>query len=360
MVNLINIVKEFEVDSYVENVQLYGCGHINVTYLVTMKGGLNYILQKINNSIFKDVDGLMKNIVGITEFIKEQKLKQGLNCDRCMLVVKTKNGDNYFKCGNDCYRMYTFVSNALSIESTPTPAQLQLSGKGFGAFQRQLAKYPVQTLTETIPNFHNTKDRFDKFLMAISQNKSGRAESVQEEIDFFINRRHYASKIVDMLESGEMPYRVTHNDTKLNNLLIDNDSESVVAVIDLDTVMQGCILYDFGDSIRSGANLGAEDEQDLSKVGFSLELYEAFTKGFVGEVKSALTQVEIDNLAFGAILMTYECGMRFLTDHIDGDTYFKIHRPNHNLDRTRTQIKMVEQMEVLLPNMIKVVQKYAV
>ncbi|MEG1608663.1 MAG: aminoglycoside phosphotransferase family protein [Clostridia bacterium] len=359
MNNFEQIVQKFDIDGKLLTAENYGCGHINATYLLTMQDNTNFILQKINDNIFKDVDGLMNNIVGITEYIRSNKLKSGQSADNCMLVVKAKNGKNYVEFENGYYRIYTFVKDALSIETTPTPAQLELSGKGFGSFQKELDGYPVETLVETIPNFHNTKDRLRKFELAIKENKSGRAEDVAKEIEFFVARKDYASKIVDMLASGKMTARVTHNDTKLNNLLIDMSTNSVVAVIDLDTVMQGCILYDFGDSIRSGANIGAEDEPNLDKVGFSLELFDAFAKGFVGAVKEKLTQVEIEYMAFGAILMTYECGMRFLSDHIDGDTYFKIHRPNHNLDRARTQIKMVEDMEKLLPKMNEVVKKYA-
>lgn len=353
------IVQKFDVCEKLVSTENYGCGHINSTYLLTMQDKTNYILQKINNNIFKDVDGLMNNIVGVTEHIKANRQKNGLSVDNCMLVIKAKDGKNYVEYDNGFYRLYTFVKDALSIETTPTPSQLQLSGKGFGGFQKELDGYAVGTLVETIPNFHNTLDRLKKFERAVEQNKSGRAASVQKEIDFFLSRKDYAGKIVDMLDSGKMPSRVTHNDTKLNNLLINTTTNTIVAVIDLDTVMQGCILYDFGDSIRSGANMGAEDEPNIDKVGFSIELFEAFAKGFVGEVKEKLTQIEVDNLAFGAILMTYECGMRFLTDHIDGDTYFKIHRPNHNLDRCRTQIKMVEDMEKVLPKMNEIVKKYS-
>lgn len=359
MENFEKIVKNFKINGQLKSAVPYGCGHINATYLVTMQDNTNYILQKINNNIFKDVDGLMNNIFLITEFIRDNKVVAGLSTERCMLVVKTTGNKNYFEYDGGFYRVYTFVKDALSIETTPTEAQLELSGKGFGGFQKELDGFDTTRLAETIPNFHNTLDRLEKFEAAVSRNTSSRAKSVQKEIDFFLSRRDYASKIVTMLGNKTMPSRVTHNDTKLNNLLIDTRINEIVAVIDLDTVMKGCILYDFGDSIRSGANLGAEDEPNLDKVGFSIKLFEAFAKGFIGEVKEKLTDAEVEYLAFGAILMTYECGMRFLTDHIDGDVYFKIHRENHNLDRARTQIKMVEDMEKLLPQMNAIVKKYA-
>lgn len=216
--------------------------------------------------------------------------------------------------------------------------------------------FNADKLHETIKDFHNTRVRYDNFLKAIEENRAGRRESVAEEIRFFVERKEYCGKIVDMLGNGEMPIRVTHNDTKLNNVLINIEEMKASTVIDLDTVMPGSIVYDFGDSIRSGANTGAEDEKELEKVSFSLELFESYVKGFLKEVGERLTESEKENLAFGAILMTYECGMRFLTDHLNGDLYFKIHRENHNLDRAKTQMKMVTEMEGLLGRMKEIVK----
>ncbi|NLT18773.1 MAG: phosphotransferase, partial [Clostridiales bacterium] len=204
--------------------------------------------------------------------------------------------------------------------------------------------------------FHNTRVRYENFLKAIEENKAGRRESVGDEIRFFMERKEYCGKIVDMLSNGQMPLRVTHNDTKLNNVLINIEEMKASTVIDLDTVMPGSIVYDFGDSIRSGANTGAEDEKDLDKVRFSLELFESYVKGFLKEVGERLTESEKENLAFGAIIMTYECGMRFLTDHLNGDVYFRIHRENHNLDRARTQMKMVTEMEGQFERMKEIVK----
>ena len=212
---------------------------------------------------------------------------------------------------------------------------------------------------DSIPDFHNTAVRFKKFVAAVENDVCGRRASVQKEIDFVTDRQRYCDRVVGALDRGELPYRVTHNDTKVNNVLIDVVNMRPVTVIDLDTVMRGSILYDFGDGVRSGASTGAEDERDLTKVNFSKELYAAYAKGFVGEVGGRLTEAEIGMLHFGAILMTYECGMRFLTDYLEGDTYFKTHREGQNLDRARTQFKMVQDMEAEEEFMRETVMKYA-
>ncbi|HOB64063.1 MAG TPA: phosphotransferase, partial [Clostridia bacterium] len=235
-----------------------------------------------------------------------------------------------------------------------------LCGKGYGNFQKLLDGYPADSLSESIPRFHDTNDRFKKFVAALKADPMGRVKEVSAEIDFFLSRKGYCKKITSLIASGDMPLRVTHNDTKLNNVLIDLGRDEFAAVIDLDTVMPGSIVYDFGDGIRSGANTGAEDERDLSLVNFNMEMYKAYTRGFMEEVAPVLAPSEIENMAFGALLMTFECGMRFLTDHIEGDKYFRIHREGHNLDRARTQIKMVTEMENKINDMNEIVRYYAV
>jgi hypothetical protein len=228
----------------------------------------------------------------------------------------------------------------------------------FGNFAKLLAEFDATKLYESIPDFHNTEKRYENFINAVKTDKMGRAKEVQKEIDFVVDRKDYCGRIVNLLKSGKMPLKVTHNDTKLNNVMLDEKTGEPVAVIDLDTIMQGSICYDFGDSIRFGCNHADEGERDLSKVNFDIELFEAYTKGYLSALGESITQIEKENLAFGAILMTYECGMRFLTDYLEGDVYFRIKHPSHNIDRTRMQFKLVSDMEKLLPEMNEIVMKY--
>ncbi|MDR2266188.1 MAG: aminoglycoside phosphotransferase family protein [Christensenellaceae bacterium] len=327
----------------------YGNGHINSTHKIEVELDDNstaaYIMQRINENVFKDIDGLMSNIAAVVAHIEKKTLENGGDDSQCLKLIKTKNGSNYYADETGAYRCYNFITAGVSIESTPTNEQLFISGKGFGCFQRHLDDFSVNCLKETIPNFHNTPSRFNALLEAIELNLAGRRDSVRDEIDFFLNQSSYVSIIVDKIANGLIPSRVTHNDTKLNNVLIDIVNNKPVTVIDLDTVMSGSIIYDFGDAIRSGANLASEDERDLSLVKFSLDAYKAFARGFMPEVVSILEPTEFEYMHFGPIVMTLECGMRFLTDHLNGDKYFRIHRKNHNLDRARTQIKLLEDMK---------------
>ena len=357
------IVKNFAIDGSLKSIVNYGEGHINETYLLTVDNlgqEVNYILQKINNSLFKDVDALMQNIKGVTEFARQEIIKQGGDPEReTLTVIPAVDGKAYYFDGEDYYRVYVFIKVAIAYQITPSTEVFNSSAQAFGNFARLLERYPAETLTETIPNFHNTRNRFNNFKNSLKANLSGRADFVKDEIDFVLSREDYCGRIVDKIASGEIPLKVTHNDTKLNNVLFDKTSNKAIAVIDLDTVMPGSILYDFGDSVRFGCNPAAEDEKDLSKVVFSMELFEAYVKGYLSSLKGSITGAELDNLAFSAILMTFECGMRFLTDHIDGDTYFKIKRENHNLDRCRTQFKLVSDMEKRLDEMNAIVKKYS-
>ncbi len=359
-----DIAKKFGVLGTVDHFEICGMGHINNTYLVTTKheyGVFKYIVQKVNTHVFKDPDGLMANIVSVTDYIRDRIKARGEDSGRATLRFLTTDEGNYYYTTDDgdVYRCYLYIGNVASIQIADDPHYLYLAGVGFGRFQKNLDGFDASILTEAIPNFHHTVKRLEVFKEAVEKDVKGRRAEVQKEIDFFLSRAHYAPVVLDYIAKGDMPLRVTHNDTKLNNVLLDICEDTPVAVIDLDTIMPGSILYDFGDCIRSGANTAAEDEKDLSKVNFSMEMFEAFAKGFVGEVAPKLTPCEVDNMAFGAILMTYECGLRFLTDYLSGDVYFKIHRPEHNLDRTRTQIKMIEEMEKLLPEMNAIVKKYA-
>lgn len=356
---LFGIVDSFVIDGHTISCERYGRGHINDTYLALSDTGARYILQRINHLVFKNVPALMNNITGVTLYILKKLQISGSPADRALRVIPTRNGGNYLHVEGSFYRLYNFIKDAVSIEIPSYPHLMYLSGRGYGNFQKLLDGYPAEALTESIPGFHDTEKRLEKFRAALTADDMGRAGSVKEETEFYLSRAAYASRVLNRIRTGKIPLRVTHNDTKLNNVLIDVPKDVAAAVIDLDTVMPGSIVYDFGDCIRSGANTGAEDEKDLSKVTFSVEMFEAFAEGFLGEVGAVLTEAEIEEMAFGAVLMTYECGMRFLTDYLEGDTYFKTSRDGHNLDRTRTQIKMVREMEARMPELNAIVRKYA-
>ena len=334
----------------------YGNGHINRTYVVEPK----YILQKINTDIFKDPDGLMENIVSVTEFLKDKIIADGGNpLKETLTVIPTKDGKNYYRdADGSCYRCYEFILDSLTLETADSANDLYEAAKGFASFQKRLADFPADKLHETIVDFHNTPVRFKALEDAIKNDSKGRAKDVQEEINFALAQKDWISCIVDGLADGSIPLRVTHNDTKINNIMFDINTRKAMCVIDLDTVMPGSMLYDFGDALRIGAATGAEDETDLDKIWFNLEYFEAFVKGFAEELKGNLTKRETELLATSAMLLTYECGIRFLADYLNGDTYFRIHREHHNLDRCRTQFKLVKDMQDKKASMEDIVKKY--
>ncbi len=355
----------FAFDGTVRDIKPFGCGHINDTYCVYCeredKPPIRYILQRINHRVFKNFSQLMENVFNVTEYLRGAVIAEGGDPQReCLLIICTKKGGmDYVDSEGYCWRAFNFIENAISYETASCQEHFYYSGCAFGKFQRLLADYPSETLHETIPNFHNTPVRYEAFEEAVAADKCGRAAGVQEEIAFIRERRPMMSVLTDMLARGELPLRVTHNDTKLNNVMLDDVVGKPVCVIDLDTVMPGLSLYDFGDSIRFGANHAAEDERDLSKVYCDLNLFAQYTKGYLEECGSMLTENEIRMLAFSARLLTLECGMRFLTDHLQGDTYFKIHREGHNLDRCRTQLRLVADMEKKADEMEEIVRRYA-
>lgn len=291
----------------------------------------------------------MSNIELVTEFNRKKIQERKGDPDReSLTIVRTKSGETFFQQSDDAYfRVYIFIENTVAYQTVSNPKDFYYSAIAFGNFANLLAEFDASKLYETIPNFHNTVKRFNDFKTAVANDSFGRKKECEEEIKFIMDREHYYSKIVDMLASGEMPLKVTHNDTKLNNVLLDEKTGEPVAVIDLDTIMPGSICYDFGDSIRFGCNPCAEDEEDLSKVNFRMDLYKVYLDGYLTALKDSITQVEKDNLALGAIMMTIECGMRFLADYLSGDTYFKTTRPKQNLFRCRTQLKLVKDMEAV-------------
>jgi hypothetical protein len=330
----------------------YGSGHINDTFQVrfTKENGsiIRYILQRINHETFKNPDQLMENISGVTKFLRSKIEENHGDVNReTMNIILTKDGHTFFKDSIGSYwRGYQFIEDSICYDIVQDPNDFYQSAVAFGNFQYQLADYPAKTLYETIPDFHNTPVRFSNLKRAIEKDLFGRVKEVSNEIQFVLDREEFTHILMDSYTQGKLPLKVTHNDTKLNNVLFDCNSKKGMCVIDLDTVMPGFSVNDFGDSIRFGASTGAEDEPDLSKVNFDIGLYELYTKGFLEGCKGSLTDTELEMLPVGAKMMTLECGIRFLTDYLEGDTYFKIHREKHNLDRCRTQFKLVSGMEM--------------
>lgn len=342
----------------------FGSGHINDTYLLTFEigdmGDMSAILQRMNREIFTQPVELMENIVGVTSYLREKIIENGGDPERETLnIIPAKDGKAYYvDSKGEYWRSYKFITDAKCYDQVEKPEDFYESAVAFGNFQRLLADYPADTLHETIKGFHDTRARFEVFKQAVAQDVCGRAASVDREIEFVLAHEETARVLGEFQEKGLVPLRVTHNDTKLNNIMIDNTTRKGICVIDLDTVMPGLAVNDFGDSIRFGASTGAEDEKDLSKVSCSMELFEIYVKGFLQGCAGSLTPTEVELLPMGAKVMTYECGMRFLTDYLQGDHYFKIHREEHNLDRARTQFKLVEDMEAKWDIMKEIVYRY--
>ena len=349
---LLHTLRSFCLEGDVVSCAPYGGGHINSTQLVTDDAGKRYILQRINTHVFRDVDALMENIQLVTDF---------LHSDCCterstLTLVPTRDGKYYAQNDYGCWRMYHFVEGSVCLQAAESDDDFYESAVAFGRFQQALKNFPVEKLHTTIPNFHNTPDRYRLFREAIERDPMGRVKDVQPEIDFILSHEETVCRPQHMLEEGRLPERVTHNDTKLNNVLLDAESHKALCVIDLDTVMPGLSIFDFGDSIRFGAATAAEDERDLSLVTMSLDRFRAFTRGFVRSCPD-LTETELDMLSDGARTITLECGMRFLTDYIDGDCYFATQRPGQNLDRCRTQLKLVADMENKWSDMQRIVKE---
>lgn len=354
------LLKNFALSLDVVDVKPYGSGHINDTFLVTLTDEKKYILQRINTSIFQKPDELMDNIVRVTSYLREIIIKNGGDPQReTLMIVPTRDGKNYFKDqeGN-CYRVYYFIEDAESFDVVRNPEDFYQSALAFGKFQSLLSEYPADTLHETIPGFHDTQKRYERFLAVVKEDKCSRAKDVENEIAFVMNRKDDMHVLSDMQREGKLPLRVTHNDTKLNNIMIDKKTHQGICVIDLDTVMPGLAVNDFGDSIRFGANTAAEDEKDISLVSLDLDLYGIYVRGFLEGCSGSLTKEEKQMLPMGAKIMTLECGMRFLADYIEGDVYFKIHRDGHNLDRARTQFALVADMESKWEKMHEIIERY--
>jgi thiamine kinase-like enzyme len=358
-----DIVQQFTFEGDFSSAISYGTGHINDTYIASFDDSgstRRFILQRINHHIFLNPEGMMKNIEAVTAHLgRKIEIAGGDPQRESLTLIPTIDGNSFLLTEQgDYWRGYLFINNARTYEIVENLDHVYSAGQAFGNFQSLLSDYPSEKLIETIPNFHHTGKRYQAFVEAVEKDERKRVNSCESDIDFVYQRGNDTSALVDMLTQGELPERITHNDTKFNNVMIDNESGEGVCVIDLDTVMPGLSLYDFGDAIRSLANSAAEDEPDLTKVNFDLDIYDRYTRGYLDAVGNLLTEAEIENMPFSAILMTLECGMRFLTDHLQGDTYFKINRENHNLDRCRTQFKMVADMEEQFDEMVRIVDKY--
>ncbi|MCQ2454883.1 MAG: aminoglycoside phosphotransferase family protein [Clostridia bacterium] len=333
----ISIANNFFIKGKPISINQHGNGHINNTTIITTDQNIKYILQRINDAF--DVNKLMDNINAITSFLA---LKSD-SPDRQMKLIHTIDDKNYYSDATGNYRMFSFVEDSICLDAPKDENDFYQSALAFGEFQKLLEDFPAKTLFEPIKDFHNTPNRYKLLKEAISKNLSGRADFVKEEIDFALQREEFAGTLEKLKNDGELPIRVTHNDTKLNNVLFDKNDRKAICVIDLDTVMPGLSLYDFGDAIRFGASTSSEDEHDLSKVTIDLGMFRAFTKGYINSCN--LTDNELKYLVHGAIIITLECGVRFLTDYIDGDLYFKTTYDEQNLARCRTQFKLVSEME---------------
>ena len=325
----------------------YGSGHINDTYLVTNAAGKRYIFQRINHDIFKKPDEIMSNISLVTAHIAKKCAEYGKDPSRATLtVVKTNSGESYYRDSIGSYwRMYEFVEKTVAKDRVENIGEFESCANAFGEFLCMLEDFDASQLYEVIPNFHNTPKRYENLMAAIEKDSHGRVCEVKDEIEFCLAHKEFAQTLERAHKEGGLPLRVTHNDTKLNNILFNSEDMKPACVIDLDTIMPGYVVNDFGDSIRFGATTAAEDEADLSKVHFDLELYRAYARGYLEGAKGKLTDTEIELLPVGAMMMTFECGMRFLTDYLEGDTYFRTSRPGHNLDRARNQFALLRDME---------------
>ena len=339
----------YGINGRVRAVGAVGSGHINKTFRLEgdFDRGGDLLLQQINTFVFRKPDELMSNVTAVTAFLREKIAARGGDPDReTLTVIPALSGESFVTCSDGTvWRVYNYVSGARSFDAIERPGLFGKAGEAFGAFMADLADFPIDSLYETIPNFHDTTDRMRQLKEAVAADAAGRLSAVAREVEFCLSRETDAGKITSLIASGDVPLRVTHNDTKLNNIMFDENTLEPLCIVDLDTVMPGSCLYDFGDAIRFGANTAAEDERDLLKVNLSLPLYKEYAAGYLRSAGGSLTDTERALLPFSARLMTFECGMRFLTDYLNGDTYFSTAYPDHNLVRARDQFKLLEDME---------------
>ena len=333
------IAQEFALEGNVIGCRSFGNGHINGTFRLKTDAGREYVLQQINKYVFKRPQDVMDNVVAVTEYLRSREKDPWA----ALHFVPARDGKYYYIDGQgEFWRVYDFVPG-YCLDLPRTDDDFYQSAQAFGGFQEKLAEFPAATLHETIPDFHNTVDRYRQFHQSVADNAAGRLGEVGAEVDFLLEQEALAGRLQGMREDGSLPLRVTHNDTKLNNVLLSKETGKPLCVLDLDTVMPGLNAYDFGDSIRFGAATAAEDEQDLSKMELDLHKFEVYTRGFL-EAASSMTDLEAEVLPLGALTLTLEQATRFLKDHLDGDLYFKVAYSGHNLIRARTQIKLAADM----------------
>jgi Ser/Thr protein kinase RdoA (MazF antagonist) len=359
--NLKKIYDSFLTDGSFSDARLFGGGHIHDTFLVETleKDKDNYILQRLNNRIFKNIPELQENIERVTTHIKKKLLLiPGADIKReCLTVIMAKNGKSWVEDDDGSFwRMFIYIPDHRSYDIVDTPDKAIEGGKAIGRFQALLADLPGKPLYETIPHFHDIKKRLDTFNSTVKSDRVNRASGASKEINFVLKRSEEMKIILRLGKEGKIPLRITHNDTKFNNILLD-ENDKALCLIDLDTVMPGYVHYDFGDVIRTAANTAAEDEKELSKIRMDIGLFKAFSEGYLSETNDTLNVVEKEYLAFAPRLLTYTMAVRFLTDYLDGDIYYKIHHEHHNLQRAKAQLKLIESMEEQYPAMQNIITK---
>ncbi len=356
------IAEKFNIIGSVTNVERIKKGYINHTYKVETLSDNNdtsyYILQRINTNVFPDIDALMSNYQFVTEHLSKNLKMPGLHKRGTVQALQlTKDGKAFYTDYSGVWRMMTYFDNVYSLDIPHNSEVFYYAGVSFGRFIKAMSSVDASEIEEVIPNFHNTNSRYRDLELAISRDSQGRVASVNDEIAFIRGRTELFGKITEALESGVIPTRICHNDCNLNNILFDETTNLPVVIIDLDTVMPSSPLYDFGDSMRIGTNTAKDDEKDLSKVSCNLELYESYARGYLEACGDILTKEELELLPFAALIITAEDGIRFLMDYINGDTYYQIDYPGQNLDRARTQLKLLQDMEIKLPEITSILEK---
>lgn len=358
IMQMMQILDKFKIDGSIVHAEEYGNGHINKTYLVTTDRKEKFILQQINTHVFRNPKDLMQNIALVTSHIRRKTIESGGDASRVALeIIGTRDKKNYVKYKDNYWRCYRYIEGAKTYEKIEDPKQFYEVGKAVGKFQNQLQDLAIKKLHITIPDFHNTPKRYDHFFRIASADRYNLAMDIFNEIKFVFDRKNQINLIEEALSRKIIPVRVTHNDTKLNNVMLDEVTGEAICIIDLDTVMPGSLLYDFGDAIRIGASTALEDEKDLSKVQLDLNLFSLFTRGFLEALDGNIEEEELKLLVASTKIITLECGMRFLTDYLDGNTYFRIDYEEHNLIRARNQFKLVTEIERLENDMQKIVDE---
>ena len=358
------ILKHFRCQGRLVHLSSHHVGHIHDTYIATFEHKIGetqrYLLQRINHKVFRHPSHLMENIQRVTAHLRHKIIENSGDPTReTLTIIPTLGGKMYYKTPSNTYwRVYLYIEGAQTYETIQHVDHIYNIARAFGRFQRLLNDFPAKELHETIPNFHHTPKRYAAFLRALEKDPYNRAKDTKEDIEFVRRRVKDTPVLINLIKSEKLPIRVTHNDTKFNNVLIDDQTGKGLCVVDLDTVMPGLSLYDFGDAVRSGANLAIEGQENFSEGGIDLERFEGYVYGYLDATRNVLTPLEVSLLPFSAKLMTLECGIRFLTDYLQGDIYFKIDRPDHNLDRCRTQFTMVADMERKFDRMERIVDKY--